>query len=684
MTPLILSAVAEDGAAMVTDAAADVVSGAQGYSGGFVCGTFEAVADSDVFTNAARYTEGGAIRLYDATSAVPSGAVVSGGCAYTEDGQLCVTSEDVPAGASFLGGVAVRSDGAVYVDSQQSFILPLQSSAVPTFAQGDYDSTFTRATTKYVIDWEGVYRQLASGEIGFTGARRVRNLAPTKSEDFSNAAWTKGGTATVTGTNVINFPADSDTLRGEIAASGTYSGRAFVARFDITKGTGESIRFYFRDGDAGTVFGDVTLNLQEGRHVYSIAATPNSQTNNLQVVLRRPSSGTQASQFTLHNIQAQDKTGASDATVPDDYVSVGVESAPYFGCGIDGVKCFNTTNGNTVTDNVVTEATGAPITNANSDYADASGPFGYNAEVARTNSALHSRKLAAGVTATAWVESNITAADDATGVDGVANACSTLTATADNGTILQAITLASAAAVFQPFVKRKTGTGTIEITLNGGTNWTDITAAVDAAAPDWYRLAAVTATLANPSIGYRLGTSGDEIEVDMNDCQNGTFRTSPIPTTTAAVPRNADVLTYAVSGNISSTAGSVTAEVILAALTNYQQVIGSPVGDTAAYPLLVDASGRIQQYDGTNNPIWAASVAANTLTNLGASWGGTAFLAAKDGASNAGTFDGNMGLATNFQIVGGAAASGNSSMNIRFLRIYPQALSSAQLEALTA
>ena len=316
---------------------------------------------------------------------------------------------------------------------------------------------------------------------------------------------------------------------------------------------------------------------------------------------------------------------------------------------------------------------------ASASCCDDLGPIGYDYEIARTNSALHSRKLAAGVTATAWVESNITAADDATGIDGVANACSTLTATANNGTILQAITLASAAAIFQPFVKRKTGTGTIEITLNGGTNWTDITAAVDAAAPDWYSLAAVTATLANPSIGYRLGTSGDEIEVDMNDCQNGTFRTSPIPTTTATATRNEDVLTYPTAGNINTAQGSF-----------YVESTQKQVGDGAI--LLYTAHGtqmpRItsliaaQIGDGTNT---VAKTGLNSLIDgvphaFAGSWGGSSMSVTADGEAVAsGTFDGSMIGSESALRIGFVAPA-----NIRFVRIYPQALSSAQLEALTA
>ena len=50
---------------------------------------------------------------------------------------------------------------------------------------------------------------------------------------------------------------------------------------------------------------------------------------------------------------------------------------------------------------------------------------------------------------------------------------------------------------------------------------------------------------ANPTVGIKMGTSGDVIDVDCVQDENGAWATSPILTTTAAVTRNADVLSYA-------------------------------------------------------------------------------------------------------------------------------------------
>ena len=104
-----------------------------------------------------------------------------------------------------------------------------------------------------------------------------------------------------------------------------------------------------------------------------------------------------------------------------------------------------------------------------------------------------------------WVKSNATVASgNATAPNGKAVAQS-ITASAGNGTCLQAVTDTSRARYGSIYLKRKTGTGDIQVTLDGGATWT--TVAVTAA---WTRLGAGQ-TLANPSFGVRIVTSGDAV-----------------------------------------------------------------------------------------------------------------------------------------------------------------------------
>lgn len=156
-------------------------------------------------------------------------------------------------------------------------------------------------------------------------------------------------------------------------------------------------------------------------------------------------------------------------------------------------------------------------------------------EGSSTNEALHNRDF----TNAAHIKINITALKDAVGADGVANSASTLTATAANGTVLQTVTKVSAQNTFSLDVRRKTGTGTIEISDDNGVSFTDITSNINNLT---YTRFQITTTQANPSIGLRIVTSGDEIEVDYEQLEALPFASSRIETTTAAVTRGSDNL----------------------------------------------------------------------------------------------------------------------------------------------
>jgi hypothetical protein len=130
----------------------------------------------------------------------------------------------------------------------------------------------------------------------------------------------------------------------------------------------------------------------------------------------------------------------------------------------------------------------------------------------------------------------MTAAKDQTGFDEEANGASSLLATAANATALQTFTVASAEFVASCDVKRLTGTGTIEFTVDGGVTWVDITS--NLSTDQWYR-AEATDTLANPEYGFRIVTDTDKIAVDFSGIELGSVASSRIPTTTGSVQRNA-------------------------------------------------------------------------------------------------------------------------------------------------
>jgi hypothetical protein len=154
-------------------------------------------------------------------------------------------------------------------------------------------------------------------------------------------------------------------------------------------------------------------------------------------------------------------------------------------------------------------------------------------EEARTNRLLWNRDA----TDAAWVKTDVTAAKDQTGIDGVANAASSLTASADNGACIQTITLASGSRTGSVFLKRITGTGNVQVSLDGST-WST----VDLSDTEWRRIA-LSGTVTNPTVGIRLAISGDAVAMDYGQVEDGAFATSPILTTTASVTRSADAAT---------------------------------------------------------------------------------------------------------------------------------------------
>jgi lysophospholipase L1-like esterase len=114
-----------------------------------------------------------------------------------------------------------------------------------------------------------------------------------------------------------------------------------------------------------------------------------------------------------------------------------------------------------------------------------------------------------------WAKTNCAAVRNAVGITGAASSASTLTASGNNATCLYAFTMASAARTLSAFVRRSAGTGAISITRDGGSTWTDITSQITDTA---YARVSLSSTVTNPSVGFRIETSGDAIIVDaVND-----------------------------------------------------------------------------------------------------------------------------------------------------------------------
>lgn len=225
-------------------------------------------------------------------------------------------------------------------------------------------------------------------------------------------------------------------------------------------------------------------------------------------------------------------SGSFDGYVDDGYVKYNFQSAAA-NLAFDPRVSFSRSTSALYYDGGVVKV--APIDTprmSQPSIVDGGESYGMLIEGGATNQCLWSRDL----TNAAWTKSNITPVLDQIGVDGTSSSATKLTASAANGTVTQAITDASnVARTFSLFVKRLTGTGNIDITLDNGTGWTTVTVTAG-----WTRVAK-TQNLTNPTIGIRIVTSGDAIAVDI--CQEEEFAvaTSPIITTTVGVARSQDI-----------------------------------------------------------------------------------------------------------------------------------------------
>jgi hypothetical protein len=157
-------------------------------------------------------------------------------------------------------------------------------------------------------------------------------------------------------------------------------------------------------------------------------------------------------------------------------------------------------------------------------------------EEARTNDALWSRDM----TNSAWVKTTMTTALNAIGIDGTANSATTLTATGAIAMAVQTITLASQADNYSVFLKRVTGSGTINLCLAATACGTATPCTVTSTIV--FTRCTVTATVLNPIVGIQIVTNGDAVIADFNQMEPGGFATTPMLTTSSPSSRSADTV----------------------------------------------------------------------------------------------------------------------------------------------
>jgi len=281
--------------------------------------------------------------------------------------------------------------------------------------------TNTRTSTATAFDHEGVLVTGEAGETMLDGGRRAWNMALESSSPLNSPDDFTGATIAGAGASVdISFANGYSTMT-------INAGTEVVVR--TNKGTyndgqiGWKTNASLRMRGAGSSIGkDVELVLNSTGN--SIGVTLTSEWQRLATVDPQGLSSGNITAFIylkggdgtldigdsiqVKNLQIESYTGHSN-TAPSEFIDV-VDH----GYGVNGVKWYSDTNGNTVLNNIVTEAPGTAISPAPQVLM----------QPQRTNLLTYSRDL----TNAAWIESGTSiAALDAVGMDGVANSACTLT-----------------------------------------------------------------------------------------------------------------------------------------------------------------------------------------------------------------------------------------------------------------
>jgi hypothetical protein len=300
----------------------------------------------------------------------------------------------------------------------------------------------------------------------------------------------------------------------------------------------------------------------------------------------------------------------------------------------------------------------------------------------RTNRCLYSEEF----DNAAWVKTNVTVAANKTiAPDGTLTA-DQLTASAANGTTIQDLgVVASAAKTGSLYLKRYTGTGNIDITMDGGATYTTVTLT-----SAWTRFT-LTQTVANEDFGIRIVTSGDSVFAWAGSVETGAFATPYIPTVASQVTRVADsaamtgtnfsqwfnpsegcFVASALTANTAATGGILSAED--GTTSNRMQLRNN---SSSALSLTVVVAGTTQ-VSMTNG-----SFAANVYKIAAASYKFNDYAISCDGAAVSTDTTATVPV-VNQLVIGGGTSHNSLNGYLKRLTYYPQALTSANLQAVTA
>lgn len=523
---------------------------------------------------------------------------------------------------------------------------------------GTGDLTEACTSTRYQSDHENVWRGFGSGVPAYKGGRVVENLCKFSDDlvdnpgigwALSNATWSSP---------VLTF--NTAFANAKCRTMGGFSiGDVLVASV-VLSGSG-TLALAIQD-DTGIIAGLTVITLSSTPTRYSILRTVTASTTFTTFNIDRNNGS--ATEVTVEGVQVENATGQTNQA-PGEYIPTTTAAVR---------KVFANENGNSVASNVVTEAVGAVLSDP---------PWLYGAK-ASTNSQIRSFNIADAE----FTKSNMTAVLDAVGMRGDASGATTCTATAGNATaIANAITDASDDQLTRWFIKRKTGTGVIEITVDGGSTWQDVTTEVDSTA-GFNECLEDQAALANPQIGIRIVTDTDAVYVGNAAAILGSLagegrKSSPAFTAASSVTINATDDSFD-DADFPSQGGYFVEwqpQYATAEVSGDIEIISL---DNAAGLLYYDATNSLlKSTDGTNTASVALTVVAGTTYKIWVAYGDTSLQVGFDSTTGtAGTFDGAFDTGTKIELVTPSIATNYT----RNMRAYSQPFAAAviTLQALAA
>jgi len=244
------------------------------------------------------------------------------------------------------------------------------------------------------------------------------------------------------------------------------------------------------------------------------------------------------------------------------------------------------------------------------------------------------------------------------------------------------VTAAASSRTYSVLMKRITGTGPVRLTQLAANS--DISASLITGS--WV-LVSFTSSQLNATIGVKIDTNGDAVDVDFNSFVAGSIATSPIATGGGARP--GDVDQYVSSGNIAATMSGtmqITPSTALGSTVVFH--FGTYVDASNYTAVLSDGTNLIarKRIGGTNHDAtiaWTRTV--GTVAKVGWTFdnvsGSQIYLNGAAGTADATTTAAQIGAA--FQVGADGNGANQDNCEHRFFNVYPVSLSSGRMIALT-